>query len=79
MIQNRDPHEPVFETIPGNMDVHASRRRYARTLYETLTHTALPAEGESLDATTLDRNVLLVISHALGHNRIEVVLSSYLL
>jgi integrase len=68
----------VFERIPSNLDIHAIRRQYACALYEYYAGHPIPIREGGLRITDLDREAVLKVSWALGHNRIEVVVTHYL-
>jgi integrase len=78
VIEGRAADEHVFERIPSNLDIHAIRREYACALYEHFAGHPIPIREGGLRITDLDREAVLKVSWALGHNRIEVVVTHYL-
>ncbi len=69
----------VFPRIPKHLDVHSYRREFAQALY--LYHApgrGLPPVEGRLKRTDYDRDAAERVSHALGHNRVEVVLDHYI-
>lgn len=77
--------EPIFKKIPKNLDVHSYRAEFACAWYEKL--------ARSLDSLTrkqkyyckgdmkgiaYDRRAMIMVSKALGHERINVIVSNYL-
>lgn len=69
----------VFPRIPKHLDVHSYRRAYAQALYLSLApgRTLPPAVGR-LRHNDYDRAAAEQVTHALGHNRIDVVLRHYI-
>lgn len=81
LVEGRDEGARVFERIPLRLDVHAIRREYAQALYLDLAEREdLPASYASgrLVPGSYDAGAVLEVSHALGHNRRDVVLRHYL-
>lgn len=79
VVAGREPDERVFARIPGHLDVHSYRRLFAQALY--LFHAQgrpLPPAQGRLKRTDYDRAAAEQVTHALGHNRIDVVLRHYL-
>ncbi len=69
----------VFSRIPKHLDVHSYRREYAQALY--LSHAPgrrLPSTEGVLKRNDYDRDAAEQVTHALGHNRIDVVLRHYI-
>lgn len=76
----------VFLFVPSALDVHAFRAEYANRLYKLLER--VPEEvpradlyicrGGDFAGVRLDKRALKVVSQALGHNRLDVVVSHYL-
>lgn len=77
IIAGRDPDARVFDRIPAHWDVHAERRLYAQALYIHYSGRELPGPGR-LKPGDYDREAVLRVSRALGHNRLDVVLNHYL-
>lgn len=78
-VTGRQPQERVFARIPGRLDVHALRRAYAQALYLYYANTPdLPPVTGRLRPSDYDRAAVQRVSWALGHNRLSVVLTSYL-
>ena len=74
-----DPDALVFPRIPKHLDVHSYRREYAQALYlEYAFVKALPPATGRLKPLDYDREAAFRVSHALGHNRVDVVLRHYL-
>lgn len=67
---------PLFEKYPKNIDNHAFRHQYAKDYYEEL----LQGLERPVKANYkgYDKEVLKKVSKALGHNRVDVVIYSYL-
>jgi integrase len=79
LVRDRPPHERVFASIPRTLDIHALRRVYAQALYLYYAHVShLPPVDRRLRPTDYDRAAVQRVSWALGHNRLDVVLTSYL-
>ncbi len=78
VVAGRQPEERVFARLPRT-DIHALRREYAQALYlkRSPGRTLPPVEGR-LKRTDYDRDAVLQVSQALGHNRTDVVLTHYL-
>lgn len=67
---------PLFEMYPKNIDNHAFRHQYAKEYYdERLQALERPIRS---DYKGYDKEVLKIVSKALGHNRVDVVVYSYL-
>ena len=67
--------EVLFDRYPKRIDNHELRHQYARELYNDLVN----ANGhENIDYRGYDKQILQEVSHALGHNRLDVVVESYL-
>jgi hypothetical protein len=79
------PNQYVFPKnyIPSSVTVHCYRAVYAQKLYEvfknrnlgdgTLYHCRRDMKGKAFD-----RNLLLLVSRNMGHNRLDVIVESYL-
>jgi hypothetical protein len=69
----------VFPRIPKHMDIHSYRREYAQALYlQYAPGFSLPPSQGRLKRGSYHRDAALAVTRALGHNRIEVVLSHYI-
>jgi integrase len=78
-VKGRQPQERVFARIPRPLDIHALRRAYAQAFYLHYANTPdLPPGAGRLRPTDYDRAAAQRVSWALGHNRLSVVLTSYL-
>ena len=79
MVEGRDPEERIFgRRLPSHADFHAERRAYSQALYIQLSGRDLPPKEGRLPRGSYDREAVLVVSRALGHNRVDVVLRHYL-
>lgn len=77
-VAGRGLEEKVFPHIPAHWDIHAERRSYAQALYRHYTNgRELPGPGR-LRPGSYDRDAALKVSQALGHNRLDIVLTHYL-
>jgi integrase len=74
----RPDDEPAFDRLPGAMDIHAYRRRFAQELYEYLSGRALPPVEGRLHAPDFDLLAAQHVTQCLGHNRIDIIFSSYI-
>src|SRR5262249_41215119 len=70
IIEGKKPDQLVIECIPVRADIHGYRREYANAIYEEWA-------GRKYDARDKDRDVMLVVSAALGHNRQDVISRNY--
>lgn len=76
----------VFLYVPSALDIHAFRAEYANRLYKLLERPLEAIEKQDLyicrggdfAGVRLDKRALKVVSQALGHNRLDVVVSHYL-
>jgi integrase len=73
-----DPDARVFVRLPSRLDVHALRRSYAQQFYRHLSGRELPSPVGKLRPEDYDREAARAVSRALGHNRLDVVLTHYL-
>jgi hypothetical protein len=78
VVKGRDPDERVFPRIPSHLDVHALRREFAQGLYQDLSGRPLPLVTGRLRSEDYDDEAVALVSRALGHNRLDVVLRHYL-
>ena len=69
----------ILEKIPHNAQTHYYRHQFAQALYKQVarpTNTLLRSERyycrRDMKGLVLDRKAMLIVSHALGHNRIGV-------
>lgn len=79
MKRGRSDDELVFPGIPKHLDVHSYRREFAQAMY--LYHASgrlLPPSIGRLKPDDYDRDAAQLVSEALGHNRIDVVLRHYI-
>ena len=78
-VQGReDQQERVFSRLPDRIKCQARRRSYAQHLYQQLSGLPLPVSKGRLIAHSYDKEAVLQVSKALGHNRISVVHRHYL-
>jgi hypothetical protein len=69
----------VFPRIPRHLDVHSYRREYAQALYLYYAPGRdLPPPTGRLKREDYDRDAAEEVTHALGHNRIDVVIRHYI-
>jgi integrase len=79
VVQERAPHEKVFDHIPRHMDVHSYRRDSAQRRYlRQASDQALPPLEGRLRRDDYNPVAAQEVSWALGHNRLDVVLRHYL-
>lgn len=71
IVQGKQKDELVFKRIPVRADVHGYRREYAQALYEQ-------EAGQKYDPKHKNKEALRIVSAALGHNRLDVVIRNYL-
>lgn len=73
---------PEARLFPHNIDCRlnpqAQRRQYAQDFYRLLSGRELPPTDRRLRKTEYDPDAVLEVSRYLGHNRIDVLLRSYL-
>lgn len=76
----------VFDKIPSNCDIHSYRGEYATRCYQSKARPIDELQGKQIyhmrcdrKGTHLDRSAMLFASKCLGHNRIDVVASHYLM
>ena len=80
-----NPDAPIFGNLPSDMDVHSNRAKFAQNLYNlhardisTLSKKEkYLCRGDKL-GKVYDRRAMAIVSKALGHNRLNVIASSYL-
>jgi integrase len=71
IIKERNADQLLFDRIPVRADIHGYRREYANSLYQELAGTPYSLKNKNKD-------VMLLVSAALGHNRIDVISRNYL-
>jgi hypothetical protein len=71
IIEGKKPNQLVVERIPVRADIHGYRREYANALYKEWT-------GKEYNPKNKNEDVMLVVSAALGHNRLDVISRNYL-
>ena len=77
-VAGREPLERVFPQVPDRINSQALRREFAQQLYMELSGRPLPPKEGRLKRSDYDREAALLVSHQLGHNRVDVMLRSYL-
>jgi hypothetical protein len=71
--------ELVFYSIPFHLDIPRCRREYAQALYLILAPGwKLPPGKGRLPKNSYQRDAARIVARALGHHRIETVLTHYL-
>lgn len=70
--------QAIFPNLPKNLQIHVLRRQFAQAMYAKLSGLDLPAPEGRLKAGSYDEDAALKVSNALGHSRINVVLTHYL-
>ncbi|HEY8744925.1 MAG TPA: integrase, partial [Chloroflexota bacterium] len=78
VVAGKAPEARVFDHIPSALDVHSYRRGYAQALYRWKSGRELPPATGRLPAQSYDPKAVELVSHNLGHARIDVVLRHYL-
>lgn len=78
LVQGRPPGDPLCPPIPVRIDVHSYRRAYAQQLYTDGGRRALPPAAGRLPSGSIDQERSLIVAHALGHGRVDVVVRHYL-
>lgn len=80
-----DPEQKIFGGVPCRFPEHRFRRQYAQTLYKQLARPVnqLPKNDRYIcrrdkRGTVYDRAAMRIVSHELGHSRIDVIAISYL-
>lgn len=71
IISNKDLSSQLFDKIPVRADIHSYRREYAASYYKELS-------GKNFNPKEKDKDVIRLVSKALGHNRLDVVTRNYL-
>lgn len=77
--------EKVFLKIPNGADIHGYRSEFATNLYKTIARdiSTIPRQEKyicrkDLKGVIYDKNAMLEVSRALGHNRIDVIAGHYI-
>ena len=78
LVQGRPPGDLLCPHVPVRIDVHSYRRAYAQQLYMDGGRLALPPVAGRLPRGSIDHERALVVAHALGHGRVDVVVRHYL-
>lgn len=79
VVADRVPEEHVLDRLPVRLDVHALRRQYAQALYlQYAPERELPPSTGRLTPGDYDAEAARNVSEALGHRRLDVVLTHYL-
>ena len=73
----------VFEKVPKNIDIHSYRAIYAARVYKHFERENIPREDKYFcrkdkAGIVYDRHAMELASFSLGHNRIDVIATSYL-
>lgn len=71
IISGKKSEQLVIEKIPCRADIHGYRREYANALYEEWA-------GTKYNSDDKNEEVMMAVSAALGHNRLDVVKRNYL-
>lgn len=77
-IVGKEPMERIFPRVPQRIKSQALRREFAQGLYMEISGRPLPPKEGRLKRSDYDREAALIVSHQLGHNRVDVVLRHYL-
>jgi integrase len=77
-VAGKPPEARVFDRISSLLDIHSYRRQFAQDLYQYLSGRPLPSKEGRLRAKDYDRDAAEAVSHALGHNRIDLIHMHYL-
>lgn len=78
LAAGRQGFEKIFPSIPSRLDVHSYRREFAQGMYQEISGRDLPPAQGKLKPSDYDRAAVYLVSRALGHNRMDVVLTHYL-
>ena len=79
VVAGREPEERALGRLPVRLDVHALRRQYAQSLYRQYAlGRELPPSTGRLTSEDYDAQAARNVSEALGHRRLDVVLTHYL-
>jgi integrase len=78
LVADRQGCDKVFARVPVRLDVHALRREFAQGMYREISERDLPPAQGRLKPSDYDRAAVYLVSRALGHNRMDVVLNHYL-
>lgn len=82
-IQDTPEGQPVWQRVPGHMDVHAYRAEYATEVYKKHARENIPKKDRyycrrDLQGIVMDKAAMMAASQALGHSRIDVVAGHYI-
>lgn len=76
---NNSDGEQLFDNYTKKIDNHSFRRQYAQKLYKQLEENQILKHGQvEKDYRGFNKNIILKISHSLGHNRPDIVIDHYL-
>lgn len=75
MLKSKRENQPLFERYTRKIDNHAFRREYAQARYKEISKDIAPSKKMYRG---YDPEVLKVLTHDLGHNRLDVVVYNYL-
>ena len=85
LIKGKSPNDLVFDKIHSKADIHSFRADYAARLYQlharplvALTRQETYYGRGDRKGVRLDKRAMLIVSRALGHNRINVMADHYL-
>lgn len=79
VVAGREPGERALGRLPVRLDVHALRRQYAQALYRQYApERELPPSMGRLTPGDYDAQAARNVSEALGHRRLDVVLTHYI-
>lgn len=77
--------EKIFPKVPNGADIHGYRSEFATNLYKTIARdiSTIPRQEKyicrkDLKGVIYDKNAMLEVSRALGHNRIDVIAGHYI-
>lgn len=77
--------EKVWSKVPNGADIHSYRSQYATSIYNSLAKPKelIPKEDRyccrgDLKGTWYDKKAMIVVSNALGHNRISIIAGHYI-
>lgn len=75
----------VFSTVPNGADIHSYRAEFATNYYNSIARdvSELPKDEKyicrkDLKGIVYDRQAMLEVSRALGHNRVNIIASHYI-
>ena len=83
--EGHEEKEPIFKSIPRNVQAHYYRAVYAQSVYQMVARdvASLPRSEKyymraDRKGEVYDRKAMLFVSRQLGHNRIDVIAGHYL-